>query len=304
MDVALLTAAVDAGAGLDGVAPGHLHEPVDPVEEAGHGARVEVAGRRPRQDALEEQRLARPERPHARERALVQEGLADGSGVCREGGARALRVPVGPEDVGAEMADEVRLPSRRNGVEQAQPEAERGPPLGPEGGPEVVATQVPLGRRSRRLDPPLPLHPQVGVDSRPGVEPVEEVLAPADDLGRRGADEVEVGEAGPAQLGEQQRGAGQGLVQPSRRAPHRVTLGHRPPTVGPSQVLPWSSAEPQSAWGRSEPGGLEGGGDGVRGPQHRASVRLLDGEPAEGALADGEGEGVGRGLDLPRLLAP
>ena len=82
------------------------------VDERGHGRRVEVGGRGPRVDAFEEEGLRGVEGADAGEVALVEQGGADRhrAGVQPAGGLTG--VPVGAEDVGAEVADQAGLVGR------------------------------------------------------------------------------------------------------------------------------------------------------------------------------------------------
>ncbi len=147
-----------------------------------HPVAVEVARADPGQHALDEEDLAGPEGADPGEHPLVEQGVADEPLGCRDPLGRDGGVPVGPEHVGAEVADQVGLAGGRDEVEHAQPQAERRPPAGEHRGPQVVAAQRALGGRARVLDAPLALHPQVGVQGAAGVEAVQQVLAAGDDL--------------------------------------------------------------------------------------------------------------------------
>ena len=77
-----------------------------------HGVEIGyLADRRPRVEALEEQDLGLVHVADPGQQALVEQRLADGAlRVAAQVRHRLLRVPVGPEDVRAEVADELVLP--------------------------------------------------------------------------------------------------------------------------------------------------------------------------------------------------
>jgi len=65
-------------------------------------------------------------------------------------------------------------------------------------GPDLVVGQVARSEAGRRLDPPLSLHAQMGVDGQARVEAVQQMLASRDDFGGGRPYEVKVDQRTPA----------------------------------------------------------------------------------------------------------
>jgi hypothetical protein len=167
MDPTLLALSQDAGARLDRVVLGSIHEPVDPGDQVVDLVRCEVACSSPGEDPLDEESLARPVGADSCQGALVEEGVADKPFVCREVGCRPGRVPVGAEDVRAQMADEGVFLSRGDEVEHAEAKPDGGPVFGGQQGAKVMTATGALGLGAGVDDAPLPFHPQVRVEGEP-----------------------------------------------------------------------------------------------------------------------------------------
>src|SRR5215213_6467112 len=203
-----------AGAGVAGgdLAAGGavgLHQALEEVDHAGQV--LDLADRGPGVDAAQETGLGLVDVARAGDGPLVEQGGADGpAGVGAEAAQGLGRVPVGAEDVGAEVADDLVLAGGGQQLADAESEPDRDPGLGAEHGPDLEVGAAPALPRAVQV--PGPLHLEVGVQGGPGVGAQQQVLAAGGDLADGLAAEVGGGEAGHAEVGGDQALAGQGGV--------------------------------------------------------------------------------------------
>ncbi len=180
-----------------------------------------------RMDAAEEAQLVHPQVAEPGQVVLVADGFEHGSPrVGAEAADRLRRVPVGPQRIGPEPADEQALvagldqlddgyrdPPRRRPLRRREPD----PHLGHD-----PAGQRPAGSRDR----PRAVEAQVGVQRQAAGEPLEQVLAVRDVLEHRAAGEVHAGMPGDAQLTGREGPPVECPAQPRREAEDRVALRH------------------------------------------------------------------------------
>ena len=115
---------------------------------------------------------------------------------------------------------------------------------------------------------------------------------------------VDRGEAGGVQVGAELLEHRQHVVDQPRVARLQVhqLVRHGPdPRAAGNRVVRRAGGGPRGS--RAEAGGVERVGQ-CGGSVHALAVGALDREPAEAALADGEGQGVGGGLERGRVLGP
>ena len=137
MDITLVATTQVAGAGLQGVIFGAVHQPVDPVQEGAGPLRSEVGNGGPGQDPLDEESLAGPVGADAGEHALIEQPVDDQAAAREEAAGGFLRIPVGAQDIRTEVPHERALIAGADEVEHAEAQAEGRPVGGPHGCPQV-----------------------------------------------------------------------------------------------------------------------------------------------------------------------
>jgi hypothetical protein len=185
-----------------------------------------------------EQRLGVVQRPDAGQQPLVEQCLADGSlRVAPKVGQGGGQIPVGTEQIRAEMPDERAFVRRGHEIQHAEAGADAGPLGGAEDSPDAVLAQLADRDLVGPRHPPLAVHAQVAVQRHTRVQPLQHVLAAGYHLGGGGAAQVDGGQGGPAQVADRHDVPGQRLVQSVGGAPHGVALRHGgPPTTSWSRL--------------------------------------------------------------------
>jgi hypothetical protein len=183
-----------------------------------------LADAAPGADTPEEQHLGEKQIAHPGQVSLVEQCLADlPVRVGPEPPHRLGRVPVGTEQVGAEVADDASLVLGRHDLDDAKQVSERLPLVVAEDEPDPVITrQVVTGRP----DPPGPVHAQVGVDRLPAVHAGQQVLSPGNSPGHDLSGQVGRGEPWHPEVAALEHASGQCLVELACRAPDHIALGH------------------------------------------------------------------------------
>ena len=204
---------------------------------------MDVARRRRGMDPAGEAQLGGIHVADAREVALVQEGshqLTVGLGL--QPSQRLGLVPVGPEQIGSEVADDFVLEERLDQLHDSETEAHRSGLTGLEQYAHLAhGTPPPL---AHAVDLPDTLHLEVRVDREAGVGASEEVLAARQGRGHRRATQVGGRMLGYPEVTACQHPSGQGSIQETCRPEDGVALRH-------ASSVPWAWKRSRS---RSAPG--------------------------------------------------
>jgi phage shock protein A len=224
-----------AGGDLLGMVEVGPHQRAGPLHQRGQVG--DVGDSHPWVDAEQEQRLHLVEVADPREVALVEDGDADLLvGVLAQPSQGLVEVPVGAEDVGAQMADQAVLLGGGHEVDVVQPVADALPVLGREHQPHLVR-RAPVPAGARPVDVPAAVHPEVGAQRPAVAETDQQMLAAGDHLGDRRPGQVDGRQLRDAELTAAQRAAGQRGVHPLRGQPDGVSFGHPSSVPGASALL-------------------------------------------------------------------
>ena len=222
--------------------------------------------------------------PMSCEPSLVEQGLLDRAvGLLPEPAYGLLGVPVGAEQVGAEVTDEVGLAVPGHDLDQTEREAHRDGVV--RGQHHAGGVGRPWPARARPEQPPAALHLEVCVEGPPGVavDPREQVLATRDGLTDRGAGEVPGGERRHPEVGRGQHRAGERAVEKARRPPDGVTLRHAASAPAASRGTRRRRAPRAGGWSRRRGSARRRPFRPSAGPGHRAGrPRRATGRPGRG----------------------
>ena len=196
------------------------------VAERDRGRHVDLVRRGGRGDAADEQEFVRVDVAEAGDVPLVEESDVRGARVGRDPSHGLRRVPVGTEQVGAEVSDDPILVGGRQHLDHREVE------------PDGVGTRDPddRPRLERRTAPPLAgtvhvppaLHLEVRVE-RVGADAFEQVLPARDHLVHRLAAEVGGGAPRDADVEPRHLAAGERGRELRGRAVNGVALRHGRP---------------------------------------------------------------------------
>ncbi len=187
----------------------------------------------------------------AGEPRLVEQGLLDRAvGLLPESAYGLVGVPVGAEQVGAEVTDQVGLAVTGHDLDEAESETHRDGVVGRQDHASGVGRPGPA--RPWPEHPPAALHLEVGVEGPTGVavDPREQVLATRGGLADRGAGEVPGGERRHPEVGRGQHRAGERAVEEARRPPDGVTLRHAASAPAASRGTRRRRAPRAAGWSR------------------------------------------------------
>ena len=191
VNVARLSMAQHTGRALDSVVPVNVEESMDPLDDPTDLSARQTCRGVPRAQPLKEESLTGVEGSDAGEIALVQQGGTDRGVGCAEPACCLDGVPVRAEDVGAEVPEQMALVAGLEQVHLAEPNAQSGPSRCGDHSAQLRVGQGPVRETFGGLQPPLALHPQMGVKGEPGIETMEKVLPTRCDL--QGAHASQVG---------------------------------------------------------------------------------------------------------------
>jgi hypothetical protein len=194
---------------------------LDDTPQVGH-----LADRRTRVNSMQEEQLRSIEGAKACQISLIKQSLADGAVRLSGNPADSLvEVPIRPEQIRPEMSDNGVLCSRGNELDDREPISDC-----------IMITRCQNGANlkcrssspapSPRIDPPHPIHLEMGVEGELVAEPEQLVLAARNYLAYANAGQIGRSQSWHTKFRSRQHLAGKHLVQPLACPPDGISLRH------------------------------------------------------------------------------
>ena len=138
---------------------------------------------------------------------------------------RVVEVPVGPEQIGSEMAHDGVFSGRRNELDHRKPVSDDIMIIGAEYGTDFIGRSA-APTPPAKVDLPDTIHPEVCVQRELVAQPEQLMLAARGHLTHANPGQIGRCQGRHAELGSGQHAAGQHLVQPLACPPNGVSLRH------------------------------------------------------------------------------